>query len=129
MKRKSRGINYNNEVAFEKRPAQGFYDVGEEQQMTKQMGQEFRPVTLEEMEGKRRKVRAQLCSISPALTVSVCLLQAVSAMRKHNESERNLNALPSVKVMLVKIMLDGIKHRCRLLAIQRRRVQGIAQNT
>ena len=60
MKRKSRGINYNNEVAFEKRPALGFYDVGEEQQMTKQMGQEFRPVTLEEMEGKRRKVMASL---------------------------------------------------------------------
>ena len=56
MKRRSRGINYNNEVAFEKRPASGFYDVGEEQQMTKEMGQEFRPVTLEEMEGKRRKV-------------------------------------------------------------------------
>ena len=56
MKRRSRGINYNNEVAFEKRPAPGFYDVGEEQQMTKEMGQEFRPVTLEEMEGKRRKV-------------------------------------------------------------------------
>lgn len=59
MQRKSRGINYNNEVAFEKRPAQGFFDTGEEQQMTKQMGQEFRPVTLEEMEGKRRKVGRQ----------------------------------------------------------------------
>ena len=56
MKRKTRGINYNNEVAFEKRPTAGFYDVGEERQLTKDMGQEFRPVTLEEMEGKRRKV-------------------------------------------------------------------------
>ena len=60
MKRASKGINYNNEVAFEKRPALGFYDVGEEQQLTKEMGQEFRPVTLEEMEGKRRKVRSNL---------------------------------------------------------------------
>lgn len=56
MKRKTRGINYNNEVAFEKKPTAGFYDVGEERQVTKEMGQEFRPVTLEEMEGKRRKV-------------------------------------------------------------------------
>ena len=59
MKRKTRGINYNNEVAFEKRPTAGFYDVGEERQLTKDMGQEFRPVTLEEMEGKRRKVGPQ----------------------------------------------------------------------
>ena len=57
MRKKSRGINYNNEVAFERRPAQGFYDVGEEREMTKEMGKEFRPVTLEEMEGRRRKVR------------------------------------------------------------------------
>ena len=56
MRKKSRGINYNAEVAFEKRPTAGFYDTGEEQQLTKQMGQEFRPVTLEEMEGRRRKV-------------------------------------------------------------------------
>lgn len=56
MRRKGRGINYNAEVAFEKRPTAGFYDTGEEQQLTKEMGQEFRPVTLEEMEGRRRKV-------------------------------------------------------------------------
>ena len=55
-KRKGRGIDYNREVAFEKRPTAGFYDTGEEKEMTKEMGKEFRPVTLEEMEGKRRKV-------------------------------------------------------------------------
>lgn len=66
MKRRSRGINYNNEVAFEKRPAQGFYDVGEEQQMTKEMGQEFRPVTLEEMEGKRRKASSPVLELLEA---------------------------------------------------------------
>ncbi|KAK9814983.1 hypothetical protein WJX73_003873 [Symbiochloris irregularis] len=50
-----KGINYNNEVAFEHRPAMGFFDTGEEERKTKEVGQEFRPATLEEMEGRRRK--------------------------------------------------------------------------
>lgn len=50
-----KGINYNKEVAFEHKPAIGFYDTGEEQRTTKEIGQQFRPVTLEEMEGRRRK--------------------------------------------------------------------------
>ena len=52
-----KGINYNAEVAFEHKPATGFFDTGEEQRRTKEVGQEFRPATLEEMEGRRRKVR------------------------------------------------------------------------
>lgn len=56
--RRSRGIDYNAEVAFEKKPAPGFYDTGAENAMTKDMQQEFRPTTVEEMEGKRRKVGA-----------------------------------------------------------------------
>jgi pre-mRNA-splicing factor CDC5/CEF1 len=56
--RKSRGIDYNAEVAFERKPVPGFYDTGEEARATKEMQQEFRPTTVEEMEGKRRKVRA-----------------------------------------------------------------------
>jgi hypothetical protein len=59
--RRSRGIDYNAEVAFEKKPAPGFYDTGAETSMTKDMQQEFRPTTVEEMEGKRRKVRTRLC--------------------------------------------------------------------
>lgn len=54
--RRSRGIDYKAEVAFEKKPAPGFYDTGAETAMTKDMQQEFRPTTVEEMEGKRRKV-------------------------------------------------------------------------
>lgn len=56
--RRSRGIDYNAEVAFEKKPVPGFYDTGDEMRHTKEMQQEFRPTTVEEMEGKRRKVRA-----------------------------------------------------------------------
>eukprot|EP00873_Tetraselmis_striata_P039413 jgi/Tetstr1/459677/TSEL_005032.t1 len=53
--RKNKGIDYNAEVAFEKRAPQGFYDTGDEAVMSKELGKDFRPVTMEEMEGKRRK--------------------------------------------------------------------------
>ncbi|KAF8067237.1 CDC5 [Scenedesmus sp. PABB004] len=53
--RKARGIDYNAEVAFERKPVPGFYDTGGEQRASKEMQQEFRPTTVEEMEGKRRK--------------------------------------------------------------------------
>ena len=56
--RRSRGINYNNEVAFEQRPAPGFYDTASEQATTREVGREFRPTTVEEIEGKRPRVCA-----------------------------------------------------------------------
>lgn len=54
--RRRRGVDYNQEVAFEKAPAIGFYDTAAEKETTKELGREFRPLTLEEMEGRRRKV-------------------------------------------------------------------------
>lgn len=57
--KRRRGIDYNREVAFEKAPAPGFFDTGEEAEMTRAIGKEFRPMTLEAMEGTRRKVRAR----------------------------------------------------------------------
>lgn len=53
---RGKGIDYNAEVPFEKNPAPGFYDTGEEVEATKSMRTEFRPITIEEMEGKRRQV-------------------------------------------------------------------------
>ena len=53
---KKKTINYNKEIAFEKRPAMGFYDTGEEGDRTKEMREQFRPQTLEELEGRRRQV-------------------------------------------------------------------------
>mmetsp|Transcript_23430 Transcript_23430/g.51433 ORF Transcript_23430/g.51433 Transcript_23430/m.51433 type:complete len:829 (+) Transcript_23430:239-2725(+) len=50
-----RGINYSAEVAFEKKPTAGFFDTAAEEEVTRDMQQEFRPVTVEELEGKRRK--------------------------------------------------------------------------
>eukprot|EP00890_Picochlorum_soloecismus_P005608 jgi/Picsp_1/6048/NSC_03402-R1_cell division cycle 5-like protein len=53
--RRGRGVDYASEVPFERRPAPGFYDISEESQITKEMREEFRPVTKEELEGRKRK--------------------------------------------------------------------------
>ena len=45
------------QVAFENAPAPGFYDTGAEKDATREVARQFRPTTLEELEGgKRRKV-------------------------------------------------------------------------
>ena len=63
--KRRRGIDYNKEVAFEKKPAMGFFDTGAEQDRSKEIGKEFRPTTLENMEGRRRKVRISNFSSEP----------------------------------------------------------------
>ncbi|KAL2555659.1 Cell division cycle 5-like protein [Forsythia ovata] len=50
-KRKRRGIDYNAEIPFEKKPPPGFYDVTDEDQPVEQL--KF-PTTIEELEGERR---------------------------------------------------------------------------
>uniref|UniRef100_A0A1D1Y886 Cell division cycle 5-like protein n=1 Tax=Anthurium amnicola TaxID=1678845 RepID=A0A1D1Y886_9ARAE len=57
-KRKRKGIDYNAEIPFEKRPPPGFYDASGEERPVEQP--KF-PTTVEELEGKRRvDVEAQL---------------------------------------------------------------------
>ncbi|KAF8401899.1 hypothetical protein HHK36_012849 [Tetracentron sinense] len=57
-KRKRRGIDYNAEIPFEKKPPPGFFDVADEERPVEQP--KF-PTTIEELEGKRRvDVEAQL---------------------------------------------------------------------
>ena len=50
-KRKRKGIDYNAEIPFEKKPPPGFYDVTDEDRTVEQP--KF-PTTIEELEGKRR---------------------------------------------------------------------------
>ncbi|KAL8051501.1 hypothetical protein ABFX02_06G151100 [Erythranthe guttata] len=50
-KRKRRGIDYNAEIPFEKKPPPGFYDIGEEDRPAELVS--F-PTTIEELEGERR---------------------------------------------------------------------------
>ncbi|KAL6323671.1 hypothetical protein AAG906_002138 [Vitis piasezkii] len=57
-KRKRKGIDYNAEIPFEKKPPPGFFDVTDEERLVEQP--KF-PTTIEELEGKRRvDVEAQL---------------------------------------------------------------------
>lgn len=59
--RRGQGVDYSREVPFERRPAPGFYDVSEENKLTRELREEFRPVTKEELEGKKRKdIEAEL---------------------------------------------------------------------
>ncbi|GFQ07452.1 cell division cycle 5-like protein [Phtheirospermum japonicum] len=50
-KRKRRGIDYNAEIPFEKKPPPGFYDIAEEDRPAELVN--F-PTTIEELEGERR---------------------------------------------------------------------------
>ncbi|XP_077229720.1 cell division cycle 5 [Tasmannia lanceolata] len=50
-KRKRKGIDYNAEIPFEKKPPPGFFDVADEDRAVEQP--KF-PTTIEELEGKRR---------------------------------------------------------------------------
>ncbi|KAH9319779.1 hypothetical protein KI387_021548, partial [Taxus chinensis] len=57
-KRKRKGIDYNAEIPFEKKPPPGFFDVADE---GRQVEQPQFPTTIEELEGKRRvDIEAQL---------------------------------------------------------------------
>ncbi|KNA17489.1 hypothetical protein SOVF_079380 [Spinacia oleracea] len=56
-KRKSKGIDYNVEIPFEKRAPPGFYDVAEEDRPVEQP--KF-PTTIDELEGERRVDREAL---------------------------------------------------------------------
>ncbi|XP_027350739.1 cell division cycle 5-like protein [Abrus precatorius] len=57
-RKKRKGIDYNAEIPFEKRPPPGFFDVTDEERPVEQP--KF-PTTIEELEGKRRvDVEAQL---------------------------------------------------------------------
>ncbi|KAJ7299642.1 hypothetical protein O6H91_Y188100 [Diphasiastrum complanatum] len=57
-RRKTRGIDYNAEIPFEKKPPPGFFEVSQEERPVQEP--QF-PTTIEELEGKRRvDVEAQL---------------------------------------------------------------------
>uniref|UniRef100_A0A0A0M0E8 Uncharacterized protein n=1 Tax=Cucumis sativus TaxID=3659 RepID=A0A0A0M0E8_CUCSA len=64
-KRKRKGIDYNAEIPFEKKPPPGFFDVSEEDRPVEQP--KF-PTTIEELEGKRRIDEIQ--TPNPMLTPS-----------------------------------------------------------
>jgi pre-mRNA-splicing factor CDC5/CEF1 len=50
-----KAVHYNNEVAFERKPVEGFYDTSLEKVRSRIIGNEFQPHTMEEVEGKKRR--------------------------------------------------------------------------
>lgn len=124
-----RGIDYNKEVAFEKRPAIGFYDTAEENQRSKEVGEEFRPQTLEELEGKRRKVPFVLTLIAstereqPAnqmviITTFICNNHAVQNQLMDNQDANILHKVfgecaPSMvgRLVCASMLLDELHAR------------------
>ena len=53
--RRGQGVNYAKEVAFERKPAPGFYDTSEEVQRTREIQEDFRPVRKGDLERPKRK--------------------------------------------------------------------------
>ncbi|XP_039123903.1 cell division cycle 5-like protein isoform X2 [Dioscorea cayenensis subsp. rotundata] len=82
-KRKRKGIDYNSEIPFEKRPPPGFYDVVDEERPAQQP--KF-PTTIEELEGKRRAdVEAQLRKLDIAKNKILQRQDAPSAILQANK--------------------------------------------
>ncbi|KAM0936216.1 putative transcription factor MYB-HB-like family [Dioscorea sansibarensis] len=82
-KRKRKGIDYNSEIPFEKRPPPGFYDVADEERPAQQP--KF-PTTIEELEGKRRAdVEAQLRKLDIAKNKILQRQDAPSAILQANK--------------------------------------------
>lgn len=75
-------IHYNKEVPFERKAVSGSYDTAKEMERTKALRDGFRPTTLEEIEGMKRK------EVELALRK-----EDVKRERARNENEPNSNIL------------------------------------
>ena len=63
----ARTMDYNAEVAFEARPAAGFFDVAAEDAAAAVAAKQFRPASLAELEGpKRADAESELARVSAA---------------------------------------------------------------
>jgi pre-mRNA-splicing factor CDC5/CEF1 len=100
---KSKGeINYATEVPFEKRPAPGFYDVGDENTRTRQLREEFKPMTKDELEGGKRRQEEQADEKREA------------AKRKLNK-EKNANAPMLLKQQLEREEQMNLNRRSKMM--------------
>jgi pre-mRNA-splicing factor CDC5/CEF1 len=103
---KNRGVDYSKEVAFERRPAAGFFDVSEEDKITREIQEHFRPVTKEELEGKKRKdVEAERmktdiakAKINERKNVPAAVARAMAANEAQMSVRRGKMMLPAPQV-------------------------------
>ncbi|KAJ7973552.1 Cell division cycle 5-related protein [Quillaja saponaria] len=97
-KRKRRGIDYNAEIPFEKRPPPGFFDVTNEDRTVEQP--KF-PTTIEELEGKRRAdVESQLRKQDVAKNKIATRQDAPSAILQANKMNDPETVRKRSKLML-----------------------------
>ena len=79
----ARTMDYNAEVAFEARPAAGFFDVAAEDAAAAVAAKQFRPASLAELEGpKRADAESELARVSAARGNVLCVRE------RERESER-----------------------------------------
>ncbi|KAH7615691.1 hypothetical protein Ndes2526B_g09533 [Nannochloris sp. 'desiccata'] len=103
---KKRGVDYSREVAFERRPAAGFFDVAEEDKITREIQEHFRPVTKEELEGKKRKdIEADLmkndmqkAKMNERKNVPAAVARAMAANEAQMSVRRGKMMLPAPQV-------------------------------
>ena len=97
-KRKRKGIDYNAEIPFEKKPPAGFFDVTDEDGTVEQV--QF-PTTIEELEGKRRAdVEAQLRKQDIAKNKIAQRMDAPSAILQANKMNDPETVRKRSKLML-----------------------------
>jgi pre-mRNA-splicing factor CDC5/CEF1 len=104
--RRRKGIDYSKEVAFERAPVPGFYDVGDEIAVTREMREEFKPVTIEELEGrKRRDIEAALIKQDVAKAkmlerqnAPAVVARALAAAEAATETRRGKMMLPAPQI-------------------------------
>jgi pre-mRNA-splicing factor CDC5/CEF1 len=108
---KKRGVDYSREVAFEHRPAAGFFDVTEEDKITREIQEHFRPVTKEELEGKKRKdIEAELikndmqkAKMNERKNVPAAVARAMAANEAQMSVRRGKMMLPAPQVSDVEL--------------------------
>ncbi|KAL5547358.1 hypothetical protein UlMin_007045 [Ulmus minor] len=97
-KRKRKGIDYNAEIPFEKKPPPGFYDVTHEESVVEHP--KF-PTTIEEIQGKRRvDIEAQLRKQDVAKNKIAQRQDAPSTIRQPNRSNDPERVRKRLKLML-----------------------------
>jgi pre-mRNA-splicing factor CDC5/CEF1 len=95
-------INYATEVPFEKRPAPGFYDVADENARTRELREEFKPMTNDELEGGKRRQEEQADA------------KRAAAKRKLNV-EKNANAPMMLKQQLEREEQMNLNRRGKMM--------------
>lgn len=96
-------INYATEVPFEKRPAPGFYDVVEENARTRELREEFKPMTKDELEGGKRREEAQADAKREAAKRKLNVEKNANApllLKQQLEKEEQMNLNRRGKMML-----------------------------